>query len=102
VEPNQLEGVAGAGRQGDAWVDGIKHEFKSLDPGATSETVRNSVNRSLKRGGQARNIVIDARGSGLSFAEAERGIARVRGAYAAKLDNLTIIGDDFFVNGMMG
>jgi Contact-dependent growth inhibition CdiA C-terminal domain len=102
VEPNQLEGAVGAGRQGDAWVDGVKHEFKNLDTGATSETVRNSVRRSVAGAGQARNIVIDARGSGLSFSDAQRGIARVRGAYGAKLDNLTIIGDDYFVNGVMG
>ena len=34
VDKNPLEGVHGAGRQGDAFVDGVKHEFKTLDPGA--------------------------------------------------------------------
>ncbi|HEY7415561.1 MAG TPA: hypothetical protein VH593_10240, partial [Ktedonobacteraceae bacterium] len=53
-------------RTGDALVNGVPTEFKSLDPGATSDSVRNTVQRSIKRGGQARNIIIDARGSGLT------------------------------------
>ena len=52
-------------------VDGVLHEFKSLASGATSNTIRNSVNNSIKRGGQARNLVLDARGTGLARAEAE-------------------------------
>jgi uncharacterized protein (DUF2345 family) len=66
VEKNPLEGAAGVGRQGDAFVDGVLHEFKSLEKGADSSTIRNVVNNSIKDGGQARNIVIDARGTGLS------------------------------------
>ncbi len=34
VSKNPQEGVPGAGRQGDAYVDGVVHEFKTLDPGA--------------------------------------------------------------------
>lgn len=60
---NPDEGVKGARRQGDLIVDGIKTEVKTLDPGATSATIRNTVNNSLRRGGQAREIIIDARGS---------------------------------------
>ena len=99
VEPNPLEGVAGAGRQGDALIDGLKHEFKTLEPGAGSNTIRNIINKSKKRGGQARNWVIDARGSGLSEAEARRGIGRAAGAYQEHIDRITVIGDKYFIGG---
>jgi hypothetical protein len=39
VEKNPLEGVLGAGRQGDFFVDGKLTELKTLDPGATSNTI---------------------------------------------------------------
>jgi hypothetical protein len=102
VSPNPLEGVKGAGRQGDAIIDGLKHEFKTLDPGAMSNTVKNGVSASIKRGGQARNIVIDARGSGLIEAEAIRGLGRAQGISRGLLDNITIIGDDFFITRAIG
>ena len=95
VKGNPLEGARGAGRQGDRIIDGVKSELKSLDPGATSNTVRNVVNNSIRGGGQARNIIIDARGSGLTEAEAARGIARARGISRGKIDNIRIIGDGF-------
>ena len=102
VKLNPLEGVPGAGRQGDAFVDGVKHEFKTLDPGATSSTIKNQVSSSIKSGGQARNIVIDARNSGLSKAEAIRSFVRIQNIYRGRLDNLTIIGNDFFMNHAFG
>ncbi len=98
VDKNPLEGVQGAGRQGDAFVDGVKHEFKSLDKGGTSTTIRNTTNKSIKGKGQARNIVFDARNSGLTKKEAIRGLDRAAGIARGKLDNVTIIGDDFFIN----
>lgn len=97
VTKNPLEGAAGAGRQGDAFVDGVLHEFKTLDPGAASSTIKNVVNNSIRKGGQARNIVIDARGTGLVKDEALRGIKRALGISRGKIDNITVIGDDFFV-----
>ena len=48
--PNPLEGVAGAGRQVDALIAGVKHEFKTLDPGATANTIKNVVNNSIRKG----------------------------------------------------
>ncbi|MEG4090234.1 CdiA C-terminal domain-containing protein [Microcoleus sp. Pol12B4] len=48
------------GRNPDAEVDGKPIEFKSLDAGATSATVKNQINNSIRRGGQARDIIIDA------------------------------------------
>jgi len=98
VEKNPLEGAVGAGRQGDAFVDGVLHEFKSLEKGADSSTIRNVVNNSVKNGGQARNIVIDARGTGLSEEEAIRGLARAAGISRGKLENITIVGDGYVLN----
>jgi hypothetical protein len=76
-------------------IDGIVFEFKSLDFGATSKTITSSVKRSLARGGQSRNIIVDGRNSGLMLAEAQRGLRRVAGFQAGKLDSLRIIGDGF-------
>jgi len=101
VAPNPREGVQGAGRQGDAFIDGIKTEFKSLRPGATSKTIKNRVDKSLKGTGQAREIILDARGTGMSVAEAQRGIAQALGIGRGKLDRVTVIGDNFFIgNGL--
>ena len=83
-------------------IDGLKHEFKTLDPGAMSNTIKNVVSSSIKRGGQARDIVIDARGSGLTQAEAIRGLGRAQGVARGMLDNITVIGDDFFINRAIG
>jgi RHS repeat-associated protein len=82
-------------RSADALVNGIKTEFKTLQKGATSSTLRNSVNASIKGGGQARNIIINARDSGLTEAEATRGLSRVGGFAAGKVDSVRIIGDGF-------
>lgn len=75
VEIPRAQGV----RTPDVTVDGIRTEFKTMSPGGTSATVRSEVSNSLKNGGQARNIIIDARGSGLTEAEANRGLDRVAG-----------------------
>ncbi|HYX33146.1 MAG TPA: hypothetical protein VE954_08515 [Oligoflexus sp.] len=97
VQKNPNEGVPGVGRQADAIVDGVPVEFKSLEPGASSSTIRNTVRNSVDGGGQARTIQIDTRGTGMSEAEAKRGIFRALGAYGDKLDYLSVIGDGFFV-----
>ncbi len=82
-------------RTADAEVDGVESEFKSLAPGAKNSTVRNSINDSIRRGGQARNMVIDARGSGLTEVEAQRGLARARNITRGKMDSVRIMGDGF-------
>lgn len=82
-------------RSADAWVEGHPAEFKSLAPGATSGTVRNVINASMKRGGQARDIIVDARGSGLSQAEAVRALARIRGIARGRIDRIRLLGDDY-------
>jgi len=90
---------SGTGRGGDALVDGVPSEFKKLDPGATSSTIKTQVSHSLKRGGQARDMYIDARGSGLTKAEAEHALRRIGhpDIHRGKLDNVTIVGDGFEV-----
>ncbi len=84
-------------RTGDALVDGRPAEFKTMDPGADSATVRNEVNNSIRRGGQARDMILDARGSGLSEAEAVRGLNRVAGITRGRVDSVRIIGDGYNV-----
>lgn len=83
------------GRNPDAEVDGKPTEFKSLDFGATSATVKNQINNSIRRGGQARDIIIDARISGLIESEAERGLERAKNITRGKIDCVRIIGDRY-------
>jgi hypothetical protein len=82
-------------RTADAEVDGVESEFKSLSPGAKNSTVRNSINNSIRRGGQSRDMIIDARGSGLTKVEAQRGLARAKNIARGKIDSVRIIGDSF-------
>jgi hypothetical protein len=87
-------------RNADATVDGVPTEFKTMEPdpskqNADSATVRNQVNNSIRKGGQARNMILDARGSGLTAEEAARGIARAWGIARGKIDSIRIIGDGF-------
>lgn len=88
----------GATRTADAEVDGEPTEFKHPGPGADSGRIKNEVSGSLKNGGQARRIVVDARGSGVRREEAERALARMGGITRGKLDHLLIIGDNFDVS----
>ena len=88
---SEQEGV----RAADALVDGKPTEFKTMASGADSATVRNEVNNSIRNGGQARDMIMDARGSGLSEAEAGRGLARAAGISRGKIDSMRIIGDGF-------
>ena len=93
---NKLEGVPGAGRQCDAFVDGIKTEFKTLNKYATPNTIKNDVNKSIRQGGQARNFVIDARNTILSKDEAEQGVFKALGISKDKVDYIEVIGKGYF------
>ena len=86
---------SGPYRGGDALVDGVEVEFKKLDPGATDTTIRNVINNSIRRGGQARNIIIDTRDSGLTLEQARLGLARARNITRGRVDRVRIVGDDF-------
>ena len=85
------------GRKCDALVNGVRTELKTFDsPNATSNRVVSALQRSIKAGGQARNVVIDARGSGLSRAEAGRAYRRLLpGLTKGRIDHVRIIGDAF-------
>jgi hypothetical protein len=82
----------GAARTPDALVDGVPTEFKSLRPGATNATIRNQLTAAK---GQAQDVIIDARGSGLTESEAKRGLSRFLGAHPARLHTVRIVGDGF-------
>jgi hypothetical protein len=93
-----------AGRFADALVGdqpiskeypGVPTEFKVLYQNATSATVRNSINNSIRRGGQARHVILYAIGSGLTEADAARGLARARSITRGRVDSVRIIGDGF-------
>ena len=97
VIANRLQGIPGAGRQGDAFVDGVKTEFKTMNENAVPNTIKNEVNNSIKRGGQARNFVIDARNTSLTKEEAEQGVFKALGISRGKVDYIEIIGEDYFL-----
>lgn len=68
-----------------------------MEPGATDGTIKNTVAKSIAGEGQARQIIIDARGSGLSKETAIKGTYRALGASNGKLDFIEVIGDGFFL-----
>lgn len=81
------------GKAPDALVGGVTVEFKTVRTGASSATVNRALGRSV---GQARHVILDARGSGLSAAEARRGVRRFVGTpYGQRLEGIRIIGDGF-------
>lgn len=87
------DGYGREGRKPDTAVDGVWTEFKSLDPGASSTTVKAALTSAK---GQAAHAIIDGRGSGLNQQEADRGIRRFLGTpHARSLDSARIIGDDY-------
>ena len=87
-------------RSADAEVNGVLTEFKTLDPlRANNASIKNAINDSIRRKGQARHIIIDARGTRLSEAEARRGLARARNITRGKLDTARVIGDGFDLYG---
>jgi uncharacterized protein YukE len=81
-------------RTPDAEVDGVPTEFKSLDSGAGSNTVKNQLGSAQ---GQAPNAIIDARGSGLSESDAQLGLRRYLGANPGKMTYIRIIGDGYSI-----
>ncbi|MFL6140434.1 MAG: hypothetical protein ACJ72N_01015 [Labedaea sp.] len=81
----------GPGRNPDAMVDGRPTEFKSMqDEPADSGNVKNILDKSAKRGGQAPDILIDAEGVNLSREDALAGIQRFLGNKKGNFDSITI------------
>jgi hypothetical protein len=75
-------------------LEGLKTNSEASD----SNSVVRSIQDSLKRGGQARDIILNARESGLTEEEALRSFKRVSGIERGKLDSLRIVGDGFDVS----
>ncbi len=103
VQPNPEEGKPGAGRQADRIIDGKKTEYKTLTPkpGQTSgpNTIKNVVGNSISDGGQARDIIIWSRGTGLTEAQARLGIDLGFRNSRGLLDSIRVIGDGFDIKG---
>ena len=96
VSHNPLEGTAGAGRQGDAIVNGEPHEFKTVTkPNANANTIRNTVNDSAKRRGQAPTIVFDVRGTSMPLSEAQYGARQALGGLQKVVKRIIIIGKGY-------
>ena len=96
VEPNLLanEWVGNAAdRQGDRYIDNVKTEMKRMMGGssASAGTIKNQVGESIKRGGQAREFVLDARNTTLSEVEALNGIALAMKYSRGKIDSIKVI-----------
>ncbi|MCL2120085.1 MAG: hypothetical protein FWH27_16835 [Planctomycetaceae bacterium] len=74
-------------------------EFKSIKPSTviTDKTFKNIVSDSLNNGGQAPTIVIDARGKGLSQADAIIGMENAMKFNSKRLGYLAVIGDGYFI-----
>lgn len=87
------DGYGRDGRKPDAAVDGDPTEFECLDLGASDRTVKAALTSAK---GQAREVVVDGRDSGLTPEDADRGVRRFLGApYADGLNAIRIIGDDY-------
>ncbi|HEV2373036.1 MAG TPA: hypothetical protein VGS19_12790 [Streptosporangiaceae bacterium] len=88
-------------RQPDALLDGRVTEFKSLRPGATDATVNS---RLLAAKAQAPNVVVDARGSGLAEADADRGIRRFLGSPwgGERYETILVLGDGYVIDRARG
>lgn len=86
-------------RTPDAEVDGVPTEFKTVQAEQpSSRTIMRMLNDSARRGGQARDIVIDSSANGgMSQSEAEAGIRRFAGLGKDAYDHITIWGDGWTV-----
>jgi hypothetical protein len=83
-------------RQPDALVDGRVTEFKNIRPGATDATIKNQLRAAQ---GQAPNVVIDARNSGLDENAAALGARRFLGSPWAqdRYTTILILGDGYVI-----
>lgn len=83
-------------RTPDAEVDGTPTEFKSLDPGAVPNSVKNVLNKAK---GQALDAIVDARVSGLSAEDARAGLIKfLRNNPPGRMASIRILGDGYEIN----
>jgi hypothetical protein len=93
AEGSEVSAVAEAAeRTPSALVDGHPTAFKLLAHGANHQTLTNVLNSAT---GQAGRIVVGARGSGLSEADAQAGLHRFLHSRPPGVSHVRIIGDDF-------
>jgi hypothetical protein len=79
----------------DSLVDGVPTEFKTLQPGASPNSVKNALNTAKK---QAQDAVVDARGSGLGESGAQEGMVNfLRNNPPNRMKSIRIIGDDYII-----
>ncbi|MFF0080715.1 PrsW family glutamic-type intramembrane protease [Streptomyces canus] len=79
----------------DSTVDGVPTEFKTLDPGAAANSVKNTLNTAKK---QAADAIVDARGSGLGEEGARDGLEKfLRNNPPGRMKSIRIIGDGYDV-----
>ncbi|WP_078618049.1 MULTISPECIES: hypothetical protein [unclassified Streptomyces] len=89
LKESDIDGV----RTADAEVNGIPTDLKSLDPGATANTVKNQSNKAK---GQARHASIEARASGLGEAAAQEGLGKfLRNNPPGRMDYIRVVGDSY-------
>lgn len=90
VKPSNEPGV----RRPDATVDGTPTEFKTVKaPEPTSTKILRMLDDSARRGGQAREIVIDAEGTSLTKEAALEGMRRFQGLGKDAYDKIVVWGD---------
>ncbi|VVJ24135.1 Uncharacterised protein [Amycolatopsis camponoti] len=94
LKPSTEPGV----RTPDALLDGTPTEFKTIeatDPGSTK--VMRVLDDSARKGGQAREIVVDAEGTSLTREAALEGVQRFKGLRKDAYDKIIIWGDGWTI-----
>jgi hypothetical protein len=92
-------------RNPDVLRDGVRTELKRLKGGLetgtppTSKTAMNAIRDSIKRGGQARHMIIDGETYGLTEQETKRTLGRLhwKDIHLDRLDSVRIYGRDYDV-----
>jgi hypothetical protein len=83
----------GQGRRPDFEVCGVPTEVKTLDPGATVQTVANAMARGK---GQGEVLIIDATGSVLSRRQADLGVRRfAEKGTLGRIEEARVLGNGF-------
>lgn len=87
-------------RTADALVNGIPTEFKTIETVTPNSTkIMRVLDDAARRGGQAREIVIDAVKTPLTREKALHGVERFKGLGKSSYDRITIWGDGWSVVG---
>ena len=97
VEQNPLESSGRGNLGGDRIVDGVRTEFKRFKTSDPKKLLR-KIEKSLSGGGQARNMILDLRGQGITRESAQQVLRDLpKKQRASRLDSIEIIGDSFSI-----